>query len=69
MPRARPLPWLKPGVFVGSLVPLAAIAWRAGTGELGANPIAQALNQLGLVALIFLVAAPLQRYISSTEQN
>jgi methionine sulfoxide reductase heme-binding subunit len=57
MQRARPLPWLKPGVFVGALVPLAAILWRAAHGELGANPIAQALNQLGLVALIFLVAA------------
>jgi len=57
MRRARPLPWLKPGVFVGASVPLAAIVWRAGRGELGANPIAQALNQLGLVALVFLVAA------------
>jgi len=57
MQRARPLPRLKPGVFVGSLVPLVAILWRAADGELGANPIAQALNQLGLVALVFLVAA------------
>jgi sulfoxide reductase heme-binding subunit YedZ len=57
MQRARPLAWLKPGVFVGSLVPLAAILSRAWTGELGANPIAQALNQLGLIALVFLVAA------------
>jgi sulfoxide reductase heme-binding subunit YedZ len=57
MPRARPLPWLKPAVFVGSLVPLAAILLRATRGELGANPIAQALNQLGLVALVFLIAA------------
>jgi len=57
MRRARPLSWLKPGVFVGALVPLAAILWRAAHGALGANPIAQALNQLGLMALIFLVAA------------
>jgi len=57
MRRAGPLPWLKPGVFVGSLVPLAAICLRAVRGELGANPIAQALNQLGLIALVFLVAA------------
>jgi len=56
MRRARPLPWLKPGVFVGALTPLAAILLRAWRGELGANPIAQALNQLGLVALVFLVA-------------
>ena len=57
MRRARPLPWLKPGVFVGALVPIAAIVWRGSRGELGANPIAQALNQLGLVALVFLLAA------------
>ena len=57
MPRGRPLPWLKPGVFVGSLVPLAAISLRAARGELGANPVAEALNQLGLVALVFVVAA------------
>ena len=51
------MPWLEPGLFVGALVPLAAILVRAWRGELGANPIAQALNQLGLVALVFLVAA------------
>ncbi|HUI27324.1 MAG TPA: sulfoxide reductase heme-binding subunit YedZ, partial [Candidatus Kryptonia bacterium] len=55
--RATPLPWLKPGVFIGSLTPLAAIVTRAINGELGANPTEQALNQFGLVALIFLVAA------------
>src|SRR5204863_8068967 len=55
--RPKPLPWLKPGVCVCALVPVAAILFRAWRGELGANPIAQALNQLGLVALVFLVAA------------
>lgn len=49
--------WLAPGVFVGAMAPLAAILWRAAHGTLGANPIAEALNQLGLVALVFLVAA------------
>ena len=57
MARAGPLPWLKPGVFVGSLVPLVVILLRGAAGELGANPIAEALNQLGLVALVFVVAA------------
>jgi sulfoxide reductase heme-binding subunit YedZ len=57
MQRRRPLPWLKPGVFAGALVPLGAIFVRAWRGELGANPIAQALNQLGLIALVFLVTA------------
>ena len=53
----QPFPWLKPGVFAGALVPLAAIVMRGAQGRLGANPIAQALNQLGLGALIFLVMA------------
>lgn len=60
MPNARsapPFPWLKPGVFVGALAPLAVLAARAATGGLGADPIAQALNQLGLVALTLLVAS------------
>ncbi|MFZ5471421.1 MAG: sulfite oxidase heme-binding subunit YedZ [Myxococcota bacterium] len=50
-----PLPWLRPAVFTGALVPLAAILLRAARGELGANPIAEALNRLGLVALVFLL--------------
>jgi sulfoxide reductase heme-binding subunit YedZ len=52
-----PYPWLKPAVFAGSLTPVAVLLLRAVRDELGANPISQALNQLGLVALIFLVAA------------
>jgi sulfoxide reductase heme-binding subunit YedZ len=52
---ARPLPWLKPAVFAGALLPLAAIASRAVEHRLGANPIAEALNRLGLLALVFLV--------------
>jgi len=55
--RATPLPWLKPAVLTGALVPIAAILLRAWRQELGPDPIAQALNQLGLIALIFLVAA------------
>src|ERR1700745_2467988 len=51
-----PLPWLKPAVLSGSLVPVGAILLRAWQGSLGADPIAQALNQLGLIALVFLVA-------------
>jgi len=52
-----PHPWLKPGVFAGALVPLATIVARAATGSLGADPIAEGLNLLGLVALVFLVAS------------
>jgi methionine sulfoxide reductase heme-binding subunit len=49
-------PWLKPGIFLGALAPLVSIGLRApGTG-LGANPIAEVENELGLAALIFLIA-------------
>ena len=57
MPRGAPYPWLKPAVLAGGLVPIATIVLRGVRGELGADPIAQGLNQLGLVALIFLIAA------------
>lgn len=49
-------PWLKPGVFVGALVPLVVMAWRLAQGTLGADPIAVALNQLGYLAILFLTA-------------
>jgi sulfoxide reductase heme-binding subunit YedZ len=52
-----PIPWLKPAVLTGSLVPVAAILERAWRDDLGPDPIAQALNQLGLIALVFLIAA------------
>lgn len=54
--RFRPLGWLQPAILVGSLAPFVAIAYRALTGRLGANPIATALNQLGLLTLVFLTA-------------
>jgi sulfoxide reductase heme-binding subunit YedZ len=51
----RKLVWLKPGIFVGSLFPLASILYRAVRGRLGANPVAETLNELGLTALVFLI--------------
>ena len=56
-PRNAPLPWLKPGIFVGALVPVGVIVWRAAHGQIGADPVAVVLNQLGYLALTFLVAA------------
>jgi len=56
-PRRIPLPWLKPAVLTGALVPLLLMPIRALMGTLGKNPISEALNELGLLALIFLVAA------------
>lgn len=54
---AAPLPWLKPGIFIGALAPLGSIVLRASQGTLGANPIAEVMNELGLTALILLVAS------------
>lgn len=57
-PRRRSVyPWLNPGIVVGALAPLGAIVLRAPSGGLGANPIAEALNQLGLTALVLLLAS------------
>ena len=56
-PRNVPLPWLKPGLFVGALVPLGATAWRGAHDQLGADIVATVLNQFGYLALTFLVAA------------
>lgn len=62
--------WLKPGVLVGALVPLFAIGLRAVRGTLGANPVADVLNQLGLLALVFLLASlaatPLKQLLGLT---
>jgi sulfoxide reductase heme-binding subunit YedZ len=56
-PRRSPDAWLKPGLLLGALVPLGMLVMRALWGTLGSNPIAEALNQFGLLALIFLVAS------------
>lgn len=53
----KPYAWLKPGVFVGCLIPLGVLVLRAATKTLGADPVAIALNQLGLLALITLLAS------------
>ena len=50
-----PYPWLKPAVFTGALAPLAAITYRAASHGLGADPIKEAINRLGLVTLVFIV--------------
>lgn len=53
----RPLPWLEPAIFTGSLLPLVAIVALAVTGRLGANPVTEALNRLGLLALLLLITS------------
>jgi methionine sulfoxide reductase heme-binding subunit len=52
---ARPLSWLQPAIFTGSLLPLIAIGYFAVSGRLGANPVTEALNRLGLLALVLLI--------------
>lgn len=54
---AKPLPWLKPGLFIGGIAPGLLIVWQALRGTLAADPIAEALNRFGLLALIFLWAS------------
>ena len=49
--------WLSPGVLLGALVPLAVLLDRLRRNELGADPIATALNALGLLALVLLLAS------------
>jgi len=70
--RREPFPWLKPGIFLGGLVPLAWLIVRAGSGMLSADPIAQIENELGLTALIFLLASlacsPAKRLLGWTWQ-
>ncbi len=55
--RGQPLPWLKPGLLVGGLVPLAVLLWRVVHRTLGADAVAIGLNQLGYLALVFLMAS------------
>lgn len=53
----RRLAWIAPALFWGSFVPFAVIGWRLVAGHMGPNPIATLLNQLGLLALLFLTAS------------
>jgi sulfoxide reductase heme-binding subunit YedZ len=50
------VPWLKPAVFVGSLMPLVSLLILRVQHRLSANPIAYVLNQFGKLTLIFLLA-------------
>src|SRR6476660_9564877 len=45
----------KLAIGVVALVPAARIGWLAGTGALGANPIAEAMNRLGFWTLTLLL--------------
>jgi sulfoxide reductase heme-binding subunit YedZ len=55
--KAAPLTWLHPAVVTGGLLPAAYLVWLAVSRRLGANPVSEALNQLGYVALMLLIAS------------
>jgi len=55
--RREPWPWLKPGHLPRRSRALVWMALRAGAGALSANPIAEIENELGLTALVFLLAS------------
>lgn len=55
--KPKPLSWLVPAIVTGSSLPLIATVVSALLGNLGANPIATVLNQLGLLALLLLFAS------------
>jgi sulfoxide reductase heme-binding subunit YedZ len=49
--------FVAPAIVTGWLLALAQLGYRVATHQLGANPIATALNQLGLLSLVLLVAS------------
>lgn len=50
-------PWLVPGVVAGGVLPLALLGLDVARNTLGPEPVAIALNELGLLALVLLVAS------------
>ncbi len=48
--------FIAPAIITGWLLALAQLGYRLARHQLGANPIATGLNQLGLLALVLLVA-------------
>ena len=53
--KSGPMPWLKPAVLAGALLPLVDLFLGAARGTLGADPIDLALNRLGRLSLIMLL--------------
>lgn len=56
LPRPRPADPLLLGVCAGALVPLVVMAWRLSAGAF-TDPIAQLMNQTGLIGLVLLIAS------------
>jgi len=55
MPSKRQIAWIKAGLFVAGLIPLARLFWLGFHDDLGANPVQFVEHQTGLWALIILL--------------
>ena len=68
--KAGPSPWPPRLALLAALSPAPWLAVRFATGRLGADPVAEVLNSLGLYAISFLLASlactPLQRVLGWT---
>ncbi len=65
--KAGPSPWPPRLALAAALAPVGWLGGRALLGDLGANPVEEVLNRLGLYAITFLLASlactPLQRLL------
>lgn len=55
--KGRPRAWLQPAIVCGAVLPAAFVIAEGIRGKLGANPIAEALNAFGLLALVLLIVS------------
>lgn len=50
-------PWLRPAAWLAASTPALTLVWQALTDRLSADPVADVLNRLGIIALVLLVAS------------
>lgn len=55
MPGKKQIAWIKAGLFITALIPLARLVWLGFHDDLGANPVQFVEHQTGLWALIILL--------------
>jgi sulfoxide reductase heme-binding subunit YedZ len=55
MPNKQQIAWIKAGLFIAALMPLARLFWLGFQDDLGANPVQFVEHQTGLWALIILL--------------
>jgi len=54
--KAKPFQWLKQGIFLGGMLPLAILLFRYMSGVM-TDPAAETLNQFGMLALLCLLSS------------